>query len=120
LVGSRVGAFTAADGSALEADASLENEPSVLFDGLAMPDGAQALSQDGRAIEFVKDQFRHCKTILALGAAVELVQLSGLPSGTADKGLLLVAKPKARFEADFIGALKKHRHFERETDPPAV
>ncbi len=120
LVGSRVGAFTAADGSVLEADASLENEPSVLFDGLAMPDGAQALSQDGRAIEFVKDQFRHCKTILALGAAVELVQLSGLPSGTADKGLLLVAKPKQRFEADFIAALKKHRHFERETDPPAV
>lgn len=120
LVGSRVGAFAAADGSSLEADASLENEPSVLFDGLAMPDGAQTLSRDGRAIEFVKDQFRHSKTILAVGAAVELVQASGLPSGTADEGLLLVAEPKARFEADFIAALKKHRHFERETDPPAV
>lgn len=120
LVGGRVGAFKGSDGSALEADASLENEPSVLFDGVALPDGAQALAQDGRAVEFLKDQFRHSKTILALGNAIELIQACGLPAGSPDEGLLLIAKPKAGFASDFIEALKRHRHFERETDPPAV
>jgi len=76
-------------------------------------------------VEFLKDQYRHCKPILLMGAAADLLDKGGipdaLPSGEPDSGLL-------RFGSDemgtalptFIDALAKHRHFARETDPPAV
>src|SRR5690606_27803848 len=40
LVGSRIGPCTADDGLVLDADATLENSPSPLFDGMVIPDGA--------------------------------------------------------------------------------
>ena len=70
LVGTRIGRMPTADGDTLDADASLENEPGFLFDALVLPDGAEgvaALAQDGHTMEFIKDQFRHCKTILSFG-----------------------------------------------------
>jgi catalase len=42
-------------GSAVETDATLENSPSVLFDGLVLPDGdraAQILAESGQAHSF--------------------------------------------------------------------
>ena len=39
-----------------------------------------ALAQDGHTMEFIKDQFRHCKTILALGAS-QLLLAAGRAAG---------------------------------------
>ena len=72
LVGPRIGPMPTADGGLIDADASLENEPGFLFDGLVLPGGDEAiaaLAQDGHTAEFIRDQFRHCKTILVLGAS---------------------------------------------------
>jgi catalase len=120
LLGSRLGTIKGADGGTFEVDATLENSPSVLFDALVLPDGAEAadaLSQDGHALEFLKDQYRHCKTILALGASSRLLQQAGikseLPSGAEDSGLLIDGDAQA-----FIAALAKHRHPARDSDPP--
>ena len=59
-------------GDAIEVDVSLEAAPAVLYDALVLPDGADAVTApaaDGRTLEFIKDQYRHCKPILALGAS---------------------------------------------------
>ena len=130
LVGPRIGTFKTAAGDTLDADASLENEPGFLFDALVLPDGAEAvaaLAQDGHTAEFIKDQFRHCKTILALGASRELLVRAGVPV-VMDKSLaqggtgLLLAEggDAAAAAAAFIEAMAKHRHFGREMDPPLV
>jgi catalase len=129
FVGSRLGRVAVGgDSAALEVDASFEATPSVLFDAVVLPDGAEAvraLAADGRAVEFVKDQYRHCKPILILGAASALIEKAGipmaLPSGKRDPGLISV-KPDGAGEgaADFIKALGSHRQFARETDPPRV
>ena len=77
----RIGPVQTADGVELQADVSLENEPGFLFDALVVPDGEagiHALLQDAHVFEFVRDQFRHCKPILALGAGVTLLRASGL------------------------------------------
>lgn len=61
----------------------MENSPEVLFGALVVPDGSgavQALAGNGHTIEFVKDQFRHCKSILALGAGRELLEMAGIGS----------------------------------------
>ena len=121
LVGPRVGAFTAADGSVLEAEASFENEPSVLFDGLVLPGGGggfAALGGHALVHEYIKDQYRHLKTILAMGSGVALLEGAGVPIDGKDAGLLVQAKGKADPSAAFIDALAHHRHYARDRDPP--
>ena len=128
LIGPRLGTYTTAGGQAIEADASLENEPGFLFDALILPDGANAvnkLSNIGNTMEFVKDQYRHCKTILALGTSVALLDKAGispnLPSGEPDSGLLKAEASAAKSIAGkFIAAMAKHRHTARDQDPPLV
>jgi catalase len=123
FVGSRLGTFATADGGTIEADASMENSPSVLFDGLVLPDGDKAvksLASNGQTIEFVMNQFRHNKTILALGASRMLLERAGLPASTGDEGLLMADASDEDAAEAFMTALAKHRHYERELDPPPV
>jgi catalase len=101
--------------------------PSVLFDALALPGGKAAVIQLGNlghALEFIKDQYRHAKPILALGAAAALVENAGvpavLPSGKPDPGLLIGRQTAAAALPQFVKAIARHRHHEREMDPPAV
>jgi catalase len=130
LVGPRIGPFPTASGDVVNADASLENEPGFLFDALVLPDGAEAvaaLAQDGHTAEFIKDQFRHCKTILVLGASQALLTKAGVPA-SMDKsqaqggtGLIVAQGGDAAAATEaFLAAMAKHRHFGREMDPPLV
>ncbi|MDN3922328.1 catalase [Roseateles violae] len=134
FVGPRIGPLGADESMAIEM--SFEQAPSVLWDAVVLANDAAAarpLSMYGQALDFVKDQYRHCKPILALGgpggllAAVNLPLM--LPEGEADPGLFVCAPPSEtdpalRTDADtvtaFIAGLARHRHFERETDPPRV
>ncbi len=129
LVAPRVGAVVSAQHEEMVADASLENAPSVLFDAMVLPDGeeaVQALLRDGHSLEFVKDQYRHCKTILAMGASQAVLARAGikstLPSGAVDPGLLLVdaSDEVSTATASFIEALAAHRHTARDSDPPLI
>ena len=127
-VGARLGQVRSTDGEAIEVEVSMEAMPAVLFDALVVPGGraaAQTLGKLGHAAEFIKDQYRHCKPILALGAGRDLVENAGvparLPSGTPDPGLLVFSEDGAE-EAlpQLVEAIAKHRHHAREMDPPAV
>jgi catalase len=109
----------------IDIEVTLETAPSVLFDAVVLPGGeaANALSKLGQALEFVKDQYRHCKTILALDSGERLLEAAGipdkLPDGKPDPGI--VHSPDAADAAPkFIAAIARHRHFERQTDPPRV
>ena len=122
----RIGPVATSDGIELQADVSLENEPGFLFDALVVPDGEAAiaaLAADAHVFEFIRDQFRHCKPILALGVGADLLRAAGLgPAlGPADvaPGLILETSAAAGAQS-LIAGLGQHRHFERETDPPRV
>lgn len=119
LVGPRIGPVLAADGGAFDADASLDNHPSGLFDGAVVPGGAAAaasLAADGRALEFLRDAYRHGKTLLGVGEGVQVFAAAGIDPDPNDGGLLLGGEDAQAF----IAALGKHRHPERETTPPKV
>jgi catalase len=122
LVGTMLGKVRAAGGKALDVEVSLEAGPSVLYDGMVVPDGAaaaEALARNAHAIDFVREQYRHCKPVLALGAGAGLLTKAmippALPDGSADPGLLVDGALDA-----FKQALAGHRAFTRETDPPMV
>ncbi len=126
FVSTTLGSVQPTLGDAIEVDVSLEAAPAVLYDALVLPSGTEAvktLRGDGRTLEFIKDQYRHCKPILALGESDGLLEACGidttLPSGNADPGVL-VGSDAASVTNDLVAAIAKHRHFARETDPPRV
>ena len=111
----------------IEVEVSMEAAPSVLWDAVIVPggDAAAALAQSGHALEFLKDQYRHCKPMLFLGSAASLLEAAGIPptleSGADDPGLLQFNdEEREAAVAAFISALASHRHFARETDPPRI
>jgi catalase len=107
----------------VDVEITLEAAPSVLFDAAVLPggEGASALADIGLAVEFVKDQYRHCKPMLVLRGGAALLETANIPvnldDGNADPGLLLGDDGDV---ADFIKAIAKHRHFARFRDPPRV
>ncbi|MES2940107.1 MAG: catalase [Pseudomonadota bacterium] len=125
LVAPRIGPVRTASGAPLDADASLENEPGFLFDALVLPDGEDAvaaLARDGHTAEFVRDQYRHCKPLLVLGASRALLEKYGVPvaDGQDDPSLIVADSLDASSGQAFLTALAGPRNFARETDPPMV
>ncbi len=123
VIAPRLGPVATADKVALEATGTLENSPPVLFDGLLLPDGDAGVQSLGRHIEvldFISNQYRHGKTILALGASRSLLERVGvsaeLPGGQVDPGVVIAAgaAPAAAALTRFISALGQHRHPARE------
>jgi catalase len=128
LVAGTLNAVYTASGATLAVEKTLENAPPVLFDAVAVPDGAAAaelLMKDALALDFVRQQYRHCKPLLVVGAGTGLLAKAGippkLPDGSPDPALIGTDPsdlPDAL--AAFKAALAGHRAFERETDPPLV
>jgi catalase len=128
VVGSQLGKVKTLDGGMLDIEISIEAGPSVLYDAMILPDGEQAtemLSRDGHALEFVREQYRHCKPVLALGTGAAVLAKAGVPLTLPDESTdpSLIGAEGANLAqglAAFKMALASHRAFERETDPPRV
>jgi catalase len=128
FVGPRLGEVESEQGEAIEVEVSMETSPSVVYDAVAVPGGHDAvekLGNLGHAMEFIKDSYRHCKPILAIGAGSALLDSAGasesLMSGEKDPGILGFQQGEAQEALKaFIAAIAKHRHFVREVDPPLV
>jgi catalase len=122
LVGTMLGKVAASSGDPLDVEISLEAGPSVMYDAVIVPDGAKAadaLARNAHAIDFLREQYRHCKPMLVLGGGANLLAKAmiptALPDGSADPSLFVDGTIEA-----FKAALASHRSFAREMDPPAV
>jgi catalase len=123
FVGSRLGSVNGRDGM-IEVDVPVDAAPSVLFDAVVIGGGKAhaVLAADGRMVEFVKDQYRHCKPMLIFGNDTVLLAKAGISlDANGDPGLILAATDdvEAVVEA-FVTALGGHRVFDRETYPSLV
>jgi len=135
FLGQFLGSVEGADGARIELDATLENSPAVLFDGVILPDGKNPHGADTddapvaseAVLDFVRDQYRHCKTLLAQGRGARVLEEAGiaqtLANGERDPGVIVVDGDGDGDGGDrFIAALGKHRHWERDQDraPTAI
>ncbi len=119
LWGPRVGGFSTAAGEPVMAAASFENEPAVLFDALVLPGGNgdfETLGVYPMLMESIWDQYRHGKTLLALGTGMALLAKAGVPAGGNDPGVLTYAVSSVQAPQEFIAAVGKHRHPDREVN----
>ncbi len=121
LVSSRLGEI-AGVGMSVEADTTYEASPSVAFDAMVLPGGqsaAEAMMKNGEALGFVRTLFRHSKPMLVLGEGAQVLKKADIDPAGSFPGVHVVAAG-GNETADFIASMIKHRHFERETDPPMV
>ena len=114
IVAPKVGGVEAADGSWIEAKHMIDGGPSVLFDAVALilsEEGAEHLTGEAAARDFVADAFAHCKFIGITAAAAPLLRKAGVEPD-ADEGLIDLGGQKA--VEDFIAACRKLRLWSRE------
>ena len=84
----------------------------------------QALQQEADAIEFVKEAYKHCKTIAATGAEGRILRTACLGRDGSDHegdrnteaaGLIIGHEGDRNAVAStFINAMAQHRHWARE------
>ncbi|MFT2215583.1 catalase [Rhizobium giardinii] len=114
VVAPKVGGVEAADGSWVEARHMIDGGPSVLFDAVALiltEEGAERLTGEAAARDFVADAFAHCKFIGFTAGAAPLLQKAGVDP-EADEGLIGLDNPKAI--ASFIQSCRGLRLWSRE------
>ncbi len=107
------------DGKMLPVDAAMDGMPSVMFDAVFVPGGADAaaaMAKSGEAKHYLLEAYKHLKPLVVLGAARPLLASLNL---TADSGLLEGDDVDAVF-GNFAQALGQHRVWAREAAAEAI
>ena len=126
LVGAQLGGVSTLGGRQLAVDYTLANMPSVMFDAILIPGGAEAvatLCSLGDAVHFVLEAYKHGKAICAINEGAQLLATLGFGAGrNADvtyiptPGVLLAdarRSAEGQLSQEFIAAISLHRHWER-------
>lgn len=125
------GTLEGGSGGELPVDRSFTTMASVLYDAVVVACGPRSiatLSNDGYAVHFVTEAYKHLKPIGAYGAGVDLLRTAGITNRLAEDTDVLndqsVITTKAaadelpdRFVEEFADALARHRCWQRRTDP---
>ncbi|MGZ9710256.1 catalase [Glaciimonas sp. GNP009] len=82
LVGAQLGKVATSDGDFLDVEISLEAAPSVLYDAVVIvansTDIAAKWTKNMQAMDFLRDQYRHCKQIMVVGNGAALFEAAGV------------------------------------------
>lgn len=126
LVASQLGNVVTLGGKQLAVDHTFSTMPSVMFDAVLVPGGAEStltLSRLGEAVHFVLEAYKHCKTICALNEGQQLLVTLGFDI-EKNRGLINVPTPgvlladackvlDGQVSQDFLAAISLHRHWDR-------
>jgi len=123
-VAPHLGTVSGVSSEAVKVDFSLLTGASVLFDAVYVPGGEKSvatLKEINEAAEFVAEAYKHCKTIGASGAGVELLEVAGISTGdqevpaAEDPGIIIDRiGTDGNISTQFISAMGHHRHWARE------
>lgn len=126
IVSKFAGIVKSNDDQEIEVDKTFLTSASVMFDAIYIPGGQQSidtLKQQGDAIHFINEAFRHGKAIAAAGEGVELLQTSGIAGPEladqngqiqADQGVITTQHGSIQdVSQQFISAIAQHRHWNR-------
>ncbi len=123
------GSLAGGAGGDLAVDRAITTVASVLYDAVIVPCGPEsvaALSDDGYAVNFVTEAYKHLKPVGAFGTGIELLRKAGVAEQLADgpdvvssMGVVSTtaaedSMPDEFFDA-FASALAKHRAWDRDT-----
>lgn len=111
LIAPRLGTIRTTSGSPIQAEETLFNTASVLFDAVYIPGGEksiQVLATETDAIHFVNEQYRHCKAIGADNDTMAFIEQTfcNKETGVNTDGNI----------DTFLKNLSQHRFWEREAN----
>ncbi|MEH2425009.1 MAG: catalase [Nostoc sp.] len=125
VVATHGGKIKGDDGQEIPVEMTFVTAASVMFDAVYVPGGAQSikmLKQQGEAVHFINEAFKHCKAIAATSEGVELLSMANLEGvklsqdgvrsemGVVTSGQASDLKSIAD---DFISAIAQHRYWMR-------
>ncbi|MEH2405896.1 MAG: catalase [Nostoc sp.] len=124
IVATHGGKIKGDDGQEIPVEMTFVTAASVMFDAVYVPGGAQSiktLKQEGEAINFINEAFKHYKTIAATSEGVELLSVADIAGvklsqngARSDKGVVTSSESDLKSVADdFISAIAQHRHWMR-------
>ncbi len=125
------GSLEGGSGGELPVDRAYTTMASVLYDAVVVacgPRSVATLSDDGYAMHFVTEAYKHLKPIGAYGAGVDLLREAGIENRLAqdtdvvsDQSVITTTAAADelpdRFVDEFAAALAQHRCWQRRTDP---
>lgn len=130
LVSKNQGVIKSAEGNELQVGHNYYTTASVKYDAIFVPGGLgsiESLKSHGDAKHFIKEAYKHCKTIAATNEGVELLKECCLPNAklackdsdvdVSNKFGVLTIKNNTdltNFTKDFINLIAMHRHWQRE------
>jgi catalase len=126
FIGPHLGSVSTGSGRQLLVDHTFATMPSVMFDAVLIPGGAQnaeTLTGLGEAVHFVLEAYKHCKAICAVNEGVQLLSTLGFSAGKNPEMIAAPAAgiiigdarrvPEGLLSKDFISAIALHRHWDR-------
>ncbi|MEH2069459.1 MAG: catalase [Nostoc sp.] len=124
IVATHGGKIKGDDGQEIPVEMTFDTAASVMFDAVYVPGGTQsikALKQEGEAINFINEAFKHYKTIAATSEGVELLSVANITGvklsqngARSDMGVVTSSESDLKSVADdFISAIAQHRHWMR-------
>ena len=105
-------------GTTVSVDNNFLTMPSVAFDAVIIPDGPEGinhLQKCPEAINFLREIYRHCKTIGILKESLSLLESAGIETGQSSEPGVVIGHEKKTMSEEFINAVKLHRHWNRFT-----
>jgi catalase len=125
------GTLSGGSGGEVSIDRAITTMASVLYDAVVVPCGPESvetLSNDGYAMHFVTEAYKHLKAVGAFGSGVDLLRKAGITEQLADDTDVVVSNGVVstaaaaddltdEFSQAFVSAVAKHRAWDRETDP---
>ncbi|MUL40585.1 catalase [Streptomonospora sp. PA3] len=128
VLASHDGRLSATDGQSLAVDRAMHTMSSVLYDAVVVAGGADcaaALAEDGLALNYVAEAFKHAKPVAALHEGVDVLTAAPLPrlqlagpadsEAVVDQGVITHrGGDPARFYDAFARVLAGHRVWDRD------
>lgn len=122
VISKLLGSVQGADGKEIEVDQNAVTTASIMFDAVFVPGGkhVQMLKQEGAAVHFVSEAYKHCKAVAASGEGRELliearVKEAESDGSVSENGVIVVSgfSDGQDFTGNFIQAIAQHRHWNR-------
>ena len=124
------GELAGGSGGQLGVDRAITTMASVLYDAVLVPcgpDAVETLSDDGYAMHFVTEAYKHLKVVGAFGAGVKLLPRARIAEGLAEDtsvtvshGVVTTTAAAGDLNDEFFDAfaaeLAKHRAWDRSAD----
>lgn len=105
------GTIAGGSGNEFPVHESIATTESVLYDAVYIPGGKESINailKKPKFIKFLNEALKHCKAIAADTGAQNFLDKTYIPDFDGDKAIFIGKKPE-----DFIGAIAKHRNWDR-------